>query len=484
MVGILGIAAVLWMVSRRQPSTAGDAVAHVLLSEVVEGAFIHDIAERGEIESSNSVEVRSAVKTRTESGAKIRKIVPEGTQVQAGDVLVELDDSALRDELIEQQINCNTSQALLTEAEYALKIAETTLVEYQEGVYRKDLEALQAEIATAEENVRRAKEYLIYSQTLARGGFVTQVQLDSDAFAVEKAQNEASVARTKLHVLETYTYRKQVDTFTADVETSKIKVSTEKKSHDLELGKLKLIEDQIQACVIKAPAAGQVVYANQNEPWNPAPVIIEEGATVREGQLLIRLPDPLKMHVKAKTAESQINQVQAGLVASVELDAFPELRLQGKISKVDAYPMAGSWLSSNAKEFSTTVEIEHPPPGLRTGMTARVTIHVERLASAVQVPVQAVLDHGGAHYCLLHEGETLKARPVQIGSTNEKHVVIRQGLQAGEKVVVNPRKYLGQVVLPDSPAVDVQEPSGLAGADSSGTAKPAQRPKAPRRATG
>jgi hypothetical protein len=88
-------------------------------------------------------------------------------------------------------------------------------------------------------------------------------------------------------------------------------------------------------------------------------------------------------------------------------------------------------------------------------MTAKVAIRVETIAEALQVPIQAVVERGRKHYCLLvRGGSALEARQVLLGSTNEKFLVIRDGLSHDDVVLMNPRVHLTSVNLPE---VDVAE---------------------------
>ena len=67
-------------------------------------SFVHEVIERGEVESSSNVDIRCEVQARNSGGTTILEIVPEGSQVKEGDFLVRLDDSALQTELLQQQI--------------------------------------------------------------------------------------------------------------------------------------------------------------------------------------------------------------------------------------------------------------------------------------------------------------------------------------------------------------------------------------------
>lgn len=103
--------------------------------------------------------------------------------------------------------------------------------------------------------------------------------------------------------------------------------------------------------------------------------------------------------------------------------------------------------------------IENPPDGLRAGMTAQVAVRVEQLENAVQIPPQAVFEREGHYYCLLSKAESgLEAREVHIGSSNEKYLVVEDGLNAGEQVVLTPEDYEQNIDLPTAKSV-VQTPA-------------------------
>ena len=148
--------------------------------------------------------------------------------------------------------------------------------------------------------------------------------------------------------------------------------------------------------------------------------------------------------------------MREGQPAIVRVDAFPEREMTGIVKKVDDYPIAGSWWST-VKEYGTMIEIFDPPEGMRPGMTAEVRIQVAEMPDAIQVPVQAVVEHGGEHFCLVHSASGLTAAKVAIGPTNDKFVVITSGVTPGQQVVVNPRGYLAAVDLPETSDVKLAE---------------------------
>lgn len=436
-----------WYALGRASSPALSAAP--LTSPVTIGPFVHQVVEKGEVESSSNVEIRCEVRSRSSNGITILEIVPEGTYVQPGDFLVRLDDAALQTELIQQQIECNLSQANVIQAQTAVETSRLAKQEYESGTFKQEEEQLESELFVAEEDLRRSEEHLRYSQRLASKGYITPVQLEADQFAVEKARKELEVARTKITVLRTYTRDRLLMQYDSDIRNAEAKLQSAEENYQLDLADLQFVRDQIAKCVIVAPSQGQVVYANERSR-HETDIDIEEGRQVRERQILIRLPDPKQMRVVAHINEARVDLVEPGMTTTVKLDALPGFVLTGTVRKVSEYPLSTSSFTSHVKEYATEIDIHDPPPGLRPGMTAEVAVQVEQLDNALQVPVQAVFERSGRHFCLLTgQMGQLIPRAVLIGATNERQVVIHHGLAENEAVVMSPHRYLDDVTLPE-----------------------------------
>lgn len=468
----VGIPAAIW-----SPVTEwlnSEPAPDYLTAEVTIGPFVHDVVEHGEIESSSNVEVRCQVRARSSSGINILEIVPEGSRVQAGDFLVRLDDAALQTELIQQQIIVTNSQAQVIESQAAYDSAGLALKEYESGTFLEQEEQLESALFVAQENVRRAEEYLQYSQRLAERGYIPEVQLEADRFAVEKAKKEKEVAETKLNVLRKFTRAKMLTGLEADVATAKARLDSRTKNLQLDEVRLKEIEEQIKKCVMTAPVAGQVVHANDRDRrGSSGDLLIEEGRPVRERQVIVRLPDPTKMRVIAKVHESRISHVTVGTQAKIVLDALPDLDLTGRVATVSEYPLPSiSVYTAHVKEYAVEVDVIDPPEGLRPGMTARVAIMVARESEAITVPIQSVVERSGRHFAavLKPDGST-ESRELEIGHVNEEAVVIVNGLSAGENVILTPSNYEDLLDLPEPDAVESANADELANHDLRPTAQ-------------
>ena len=439
--------------------TAGESeevLPDALFEQVVRKEFRLEIVEPGEIESAHNVDVLCEVKSRNSAGVNILEIVPEGSQVKKGDFLVRLDDSALQKDLLTQRIDVHQAKALLVQAEADYEAAKLAMDEYLSGSYRQDLEQLEGAVFVARENLRRAQEYHDYSQKLAVKGYISETQLEADSFAVEKSRKDLDLSLTKLDVLKVHSRKAKVNDLNASIQTAEARLLSRRNSYELEVAQEAEIEEQISKCLIKAPASGEVTYANRNTSSSSSSdgILIEEGRPVRERQAIIRLPDPSNMRVLAKVNESRIEQVKLGMPVEISIFAARELVLRGHVEKVGEYPIpSASRYTAHIKEYATEVLIENPPKGLRPGMTAKVRVLVEQIPSALQVPLHAVLRVKGASYCLVvDESGNLQARVVRLGSANDSSTVVESGLSEGEQLVVNAREFRDIVTFPANPS--------------------------------
>jgi hypothetical protein len=201
--------------------------------------------------------------------------------------------------------------------------------------------------------------------------------------------------------------------------------------------------------------------------------IVEPGALVRENQVLLRLPDPSKMQVKANINESRISMVRSGMSVSIEFDAIRGKKFRGRVTRVNQYAEPTSWRTGNIREYAAFIEIFDPPAEVRSGMSAEVRILAEQKSEALQVPVQALYETRGRFFCLLKEGDRWETREIQVGSSNDSYMTIQSGLDEGQRVVLNPRAYADRLELPDMPDPPPGEsPAELAGAPAGDRAGP------------
>ncbi len=167
---------------------------------------------------------------------------------------------------------------------------------------------------------------------------------------------------------------------------------------------------------------------------------IAEGVTVRERQSILTLPDLSLMQVKTQVHEAVLDQVRAGMPATVKVNGFPGKTFNAVVDSVAVVPSStGGWMSSSSvKTYETIVKILGEVESLKPGMTAVVNIHVDQISDILAVPVHAVVQVDREIWCYVEAAGGVERRDVVIGRSNEKFVHIREGLSAGDRVVLNP----------------------------------------------
>ncbi len=461
----------------RYTSDGGPKVAdQPLLQTVGRGPFDHIVLEQGEVESSSNIDVNCEVKAKGTSGTPILWVVDEGTYVKKGDKLVELDASAFEDELTTQRIAVSGAESTVISSEALVRTAEISLQEYLEGTYLSERKTLLSDIALSEQNLRKAELNLASAERMAAKGLLKSLQIEAENFAVANTKNLLESAQARLKVLDELTKQKMKVQYESDIEAARAKLGSDRIVLAEEQDTLKEIQQQIAKCLILSPADGVVVYNNSFSSRGGSEFVVEEGASVRERQTIIKLPDPTKMQVKAKINESRITFVREGMPALVKVGAA-EGEMLARVTKVNKYAEPGSWMSSSVKEYAAFVEIKQPPESIRTGMTAEVRIYVEQLPDALQIPVNAIYEVKGHHFCLKKAGDGWETKEIKIGATNDKMLTILDGLTEGEQIALNPRGHLNLMDLPeieDLPERDqmAQMSAEVASASKGATPKP------------
>jgi RND family efflux transporter MFP subunit len=432
-----GIASVMMF---RNSAKSAMTISDDLTFEAFRGDFVASVNEAGDIESSVNVEIRCEVKSKGSPGTAILEIIPEGTMVTKGQFICQLDDSVLQDELTLQRISVAEDKASLIQAESDLDTARRILVEFENGLYDQEVARLQAEIATAEEGVRRAAEFRRHSENLSRKGYRTKTQLEADKFAEEKAKLDLALAKQNLDVYRDFTKDRMIAEFKAEIKKQEANVEATQYTVELSRSREGELEEEVANCRITAPVDGMVVYANENDRRGDASFVIEEGALIRDGQPIVMLPDPNQMQVRTKVNDSKINRVSVGDECLVRVDTDPEKPVKGKVKKIASFPLPRRWYQAPI-EYEVFVEITEITELIRPGLRGKVEMFTERISDVVQAPLSSIVRHEDEYFVFVKKGPNVDARKVEIGVNNDKFIVIKDGLDVGEQVLVDADNY-------------------------------------------
>jgi len=406
--------------------------------------FLHEVSARGTVFSPGGTEVVCEVASVNPEGTMILEIVPEGTSVRPGDPLTQLDASALREELLKQQIVCNGLEAEVTAADSKREKAQLAREEYAMGLFPEEKKAAEDELFAAEQKLGQAKRILEASKKDSKPAEEQAKDEKALQFDVEMAQRSVESAKTRITVLEELTKPRQLKQLDGDVKSAEAMLRAKTVEYELHKDRLVKIEKQIAACTITAPTAGVVFYANVPGETEDDEILIAEGVAVRNRQAILHIVQLDHLSVRIEVPESDIAQIQTGMSATVLVDAMPETRFDATVSKVHPYPTRQTRGSTDKKKYEVHVAIENPSGNLRPGLTGEVALTLSEVDDAIQVPVTSVFEESESTYCLVRSRGRWTVRPVTAGPNDDKMTVIKEGIEPGEDVAIHPLQYRRQ----------------------------------------
>lgn len=461
------------------------------------------VKERGTLESQNNVEVICEVDDIHGDGiygTPILWIVDNGSSVQKGDLLVELDASSHLERLDEQILDTERAQTKYTQArlhyenrltrnetlkaraELNLNMAQLNLMQYEDeegGTFQIELQDVELDIQQREAQREIDQRNLVGIEHLFKRGYKSKgdlAQAQLNALRADSALNREIARRRELV---DYSYARAKLKLTGELESAQRALIQVEQDNEAELAKAKAWMDsaelslkrekerlvryreQLEKCKIYAPQSGMVAYHVEASRWGQQSSI-GEGVAVRERQPILSIPSLTEMQVKTSVHESVVDRVKAEMPVTVRLDAFPDRSYDGTVDSVAVLPDRGGWLSSDTKVYKTNVTIEdtiNVADGLKPGMTAVVEIHIDYLTDVLCVPAQALVQRGEETWCYVSRAGKIERCVVDAGATNDKFVEICSGLQDGERVVLNPMAIVEAEVTqkrigPDEDQVD------------------------------
>jgi RND family efflux transporter MFP subunit len=220
------------------------------------------------------------------------------------------------------------------------------------------------------------------------------------------------------------------------MEKAEARLKSVEASYENQVRQLEKIREQLENCTIRAPHPGLVVYAGINRRWQNSRM--EEGKQVREQEEIITIPNTTSMMVRTTVHESVIARVRKEQKAKITIDSLPDRVLEGEVIKVAVLPdQQNRWLNPNLKVYETDVSIFGTDPDLKPGMSAQVRIIIKELDGVLMIPLQAITTHNGNRVCFVKTAFGAERREIETGDYNDKFVEIKDGLEEGEKVVLN-----------------------------------------------
>ena len=370
--------------AQAQPGASGETAARVARR----GEFTETLLLTGELVADQGFEV--AVPRTPSSRVQIRWLIEDGSEVEAGDRLVELDNSSFTSDLEERRLSLAQTVSQLKQQKMRLEV--------EEADRRQAVASRRAELAKARDKAAVPPE------------LVSRRQLEEGRLALRRAELELAkavddlAAKQRAAAAEIAEKQVELDTLRRDIEVS---------------------ERAILQLTARAPSAGVALVADH--PWEGRK--LQEGETVWIGMPLVRLPDLASMVIEAALPDVDDGRLQVGATARLTLDAYPDESFLGHVRE-----MALSARQENGDSlrhfFRVVIEPERVDlDRMRPGMSVKVEAEGRHYANAVLVPRTAVeLDGEGQPEVFLASGDR---QAVKLGACDRHECVVESGLEVG-----------------------------------------------------
>lgn len=451
------------------------------------GPLTISVVESGTIKSLEQVSLKNEVEGQT----TLIYLIPEGTRVKKGDLLVELDGSGLQDDLIQQQISVdnadasfiraredlavakNQAESDISRAELDYQFAQEDVKQYVKGEHPQEVKEAESNITLANEELERAAEQLKWSERLYDEKYISHTELEADRLTHNRKQLNYELAVGSLQLLQEYTSKRKLAELESDIVQAKmalervklqananiVQAEADLKAKETGLrqqrSKFEKTERQIAKTKIIAPRDGLIVYATSVQGGGPhRREPLEEGQAVRERQELIYLPSAESMMAEVQIHESSLQKIRIGLPVHIAVDAIPGQTFTGVVAKIAPLPDAQSaWLNPDLKVYPTQIHLDGSHPELRTGMSCQAEIIVEQHADALYVPVQAVTRIGQTPTVYVRDdNDAFEPQSIEIGLDNNSMAHVLSGLDSGQEVLLTPPLDASGVAVEGRPA--------------------------------
>nr|WP_321412555.1 efflux RND transporter periplasmic adaptor subunit [uncultured Carboxylicivirga sp.] len=373
-------------------------VSNYLSTPVIKGNFISQVYSTGQLQTENSelIVLPQEMNSRNIDlyEIKVTSIVEEGTEVDSGGYVATLDHAAVEELRTKAAEEYETAYNAYEDAKIDTNLNLSTLRD----------ELLNAMVDLEEKKI--VLDQSVYESPAVR----RQAQLDVERTKRDLDQKESN-----------YSLKQKQDEYKVFRAFEQVR-KQQKRIDDID----KLF-DQLE---VKAPKPGLVIYS-----YDRFGKKIKAGATIsRWRPQIAELPDLSSMISKTFINEIDISKIKIGQKVTIGIDAFPEKSFDGEVIKVANIGQVIP--NGDAKVFEVTVKVEGYDKDLRPAMTTSNIINTADLEDVLYVPMEAVFSNDTLSYVFV-EGRQVKKQIVALGAANENFVVLNEGVNEGEILLMN-----------------------------------------------
>ena len=334
-------------------------------------------------------------------------LVQEGERVKKGDVLARLDEKNLENQVKQAEANYNSAVA-----KYQKLIAGPSDVERQ---------AKQIAADNAVKNLRVQQASYDYKVSLLNNedntkisdGKSTEGDILAEELKLEGAKAQLENAKAQLALL--------VPADSYDLTTASETVKQMEAA-------LAIARNNLQDATLISPTDGMVLSNNGKEGE-----LVTSSSTSTNTPFIV-LANGNEVAVDSYPIEDDIGKISVGQAAEVVFTSLPDKSYEGKVSSISPNPIVDQ---SGIVTYKVSVLLNVPDENIKNGMTASVAFIAQQVKGVVTIPVEAVVRANGAPSVEVQasDGSTGWVK-VKTGLTDGKIVEIKEGLKAGDKVLI------------------------------------------------
>lgn len=250
---------------------------------------------------------------------------------------------------------------------------------------------------------------------VGRGAAIARIDDDVLAAQVEEARASAQLAEDR--------YVRQRRLWEEEGIGSEIAFLQAKSEAEAAAARLAQLRTRLGRTVVRAPVAGTVDDH-----------LVEAGEVVQPGTPVARVVDASRLEISGGVPERFAPRVSVGDSAEITFDILPGRVFEGEISFV------GTAVDRESRTFPIEIAMDNPDGEVKPYMIANVRVLMRRIEDAIVVSREVLLrTEDGQQVMIVEEGEhgpVAAARDVALGATSENDVVVTDGLEAGDRLVV------------------------------------------------
>jgi len=362
---------------------------------VQSGEFVISVTTTGELKAENSVKIRGPQNLRSLrifNDIKINELVSEGTIVDSGDFVANLDR---------------------TEVESKLKDLETELEKLESQFTKTMLDTTL--------NLRRKRDDLV---NLKFGLEERQIEVDQSTFEPPAIQRQATINLEKAE----RTYSQTLENYDLEVEKAAAEMSEVMATLQQKRRQKDRMLDIMEQFTVYAPKNGMVIYARS---WNGTKK--KTGSTISTWDPVVAtLPDLSQMIVKTYVNEIDISKISKGQPVEIGVDAFPDKSYKGEV--IEVANIGEQKQGSNAKVFEIVIDVKDTDTILRPAMTTKNAIVTAVIDASIFIPLEALFNTDSVTYVFTDGRRSIIKQQIITGESNENEIIVVEGLKPDDEV--------------------------------------------------